>query len=78
MCTLDGFYYRPNEIAQKYGYKDKQHVGLSAQQVQKILPEVIRSAPVDSEYMTVDYASVVPLLVEAIKELKAEIEELKK
>jgi hypothetical protein len=78
VCTLDGFYYRPNEIAQKYGYKDKQHVGLSAQQVQKILPEVIKSAPVDSEYMTVDYASVVPLLVEAIKELKAEIEELKK
>jgi len=78
VCTLDGFYYRPNEIAQKYGYKDKQHVGLSAQQVQKVLPEVIKSAPVDAEYMTVDYASIVPLLVEAIKELKSEIEELKK
>jgi len=78
VCSLDGFYYRPNELAQKYGYENKQEVGLSAQQVQKILPEVIKSAPIDAEYMTVDYASVVPLLVEAIKELKAEIEELKK
>ena len=79
VCTLDGFYYTPNEIAQKLGYKkEKTRVGLSAQQVQAILPEVIKDCPADNKYMTVDYAKIVPLLVEAIKELKSEIEELKK
>jgi len=78
VATLDGFYYRGNEKAQKLGYDDKLKVGLSAQEVQKVLPEVIKSCPADSRYMTLDYSKVVPLLVEAIKELKSEIEELKK
>lgn len=77
VCSLNGFYYRANEKAQKLGYKDELQVGLSAQEVQKVLPEVIKDAPADSNYMTLDYAKTVPLLVEAIKELKAEIEELK-
>jgi hypothetical protein len=78
VATLDGFYYRGNKKAQKLGYDDKLKVGLSAQQVKAVLPEVIKSCPADNQYMTLDYSKVVPLLVEAIKELKAEIEELKK
>lgn len=78
VSTLNGFYYRGNEKAQKLGYDDKLKVGLSAQEVQKVLPEVIKSCPADNQYMTLDYSKVVPLLVEAIKELKSEIEELKK
>ena len=78
VSTLNGFYYRGNEKAQKLGYDDKLKVGLSAQDVQKVLPEIIKSCPADNRYMTLDYSKVVPLLVEAIKELKSEIEELKK
>ena len=78
VATLNGFYYRGNKKAQKLGYDDKLKVGLSAQEVQKVLPEVIKSCPADNQYMTLDYSKVVPLLVEAIKELKSEIEELKK
>jgi hypothetical protein len=78
VCSLNGFYYRGNKKAQALGYDDSLKVGLSAQEVKEVLPEIIKDCPADSRYMTVDYAKVVPLLVEAIKDLKAEIEELKK
>ena len=75
--SLSGFYYEANETAQALGYKVKREVGLSAQQVQKVLPEIVVPAPIDNQYLTIHYEKVIPLLVEAIKELKMEIEELK-
>jgi len=82
VCTLDGFYYERNEKAIELGYEGGElRVGLSAQQVKEVLPEVIKSAPINTDlgtdYMTLDYERIVPLLVEAIKELKEEVEELK-
>ena len=76
--SLNGFYYEPNEIAQQLGYKLKREVGVSAQEVQAILPEIIAPAPIDDKYLTVYYEKLVPLLIEAVKELSREIEELKK
>jgi hypothetical protein len=76
--TLNGFYYEANELAQSYGYEKKLEVGVSAQQVQAIMPEVVAPAPIDEDYLTVRYERLVPLLIEAIKELKAEVDELKK
>ncbi len=68
--TLDTFYYRANETAQSLGYSNERlEVGVSAQQVQKILPEVVHPAPVSSEYFTIQYERLVPLLIAAIKEL---------
>jgi hypothetical protein len=77
VCKLNGFYYEANETAQKLGYKPKREVGVSAQEVQEVLPEVVTDAPIGHGYLTVDYERIVPLLVEAIKELSAEIEMLK-
>jgi hypothetical protein len=74
---LNGFYYEANETAQKLGYKSKREVGVSAQELQEVLPEVVTDAPVGHGYLTVDYERVVPLLIEAIKELSAEVEMLK-
>jgi len=75
--TLDGFYYTPNQVAQDLGYEAIQDVGVSAQAVQAILPEVVAPAPIDDKYLTVRYEKLVPLLIEAIKELKAEVDSLK-
>ena len=74
---LNGFYYTPNETAQKLGYKKQEQVGLSAQEVEKVLPQIIRDAPIGQGYKTLDYSKVVPLLIEAIKDQQQQIEELK-
>ena len=76
--SLNGFYYEANQTAQDLGYTVRKEVGLSAQEVQSILPEIVVPAPIDEKYLTIHYERVVPLLVEAIKELSRQVEELKK
>jgi cytoskeletal protein CcmA (bactofilin family) len=78
VCSLNGFTYRFNDLAGQFGLNTEEtHVGVSAQEVYEVLPEVTGPAPINSEYITVKYDKLVPLLIEAIKELKKEIEELK-
>ena len=78
VMSLNGFQYQANETAQTLGYTVKPEIGLSAQEVQAVLPEVVVPAPIDEQYLTIHYERVIPLLVEAIKELKLEIDLLKK
>ena len=49
--------------------------GVIAQEIQKVMPELVDTR--DSGYLAVKYDKIVPLLIESIKELKREIEELK-
>jgi len=76
--ALSGFYYEANQTAQDLGYKPVREAGVSAQQVQTVMPEVVKPAPIDAQYLTVDYERLVPLLIEAIKELDAKVEGLMK
>jgi len=76
---LSGFYYEENELAESLGYTKHRQIGISAQQVQKQLPDcgVVVPAPIDEKYLTVRYEKLIPLLIEGIKELRAEVKELK-
>jgi hypothetical protein len=75
--TLSGFYYEANETAQALGYEAVREVGVSAQEIQAVLPEIVAPAPIDDQYLTVRYERLAPLLIEAIKELRQEVNALK-
>ena len=78
VLLLSGFTYTFNEVGQEKGFDGSiKHSGVSAQEVQAVLPEAVKPSPADSNYLTVQYEKLVPLLIEAIKELKAEVEDLK-
>jgi hypothetical protein len=77
LCSLTGFYYEANETAQALGYGVRKEVGVSAQDVQKVLPEIVTAAPIDDKYLTIYYDKLIPLVIEAIKELKQEVDALK-
>jgi len=77
VLALNGYYFTENEVAKSLGFnKDAMQVGVSAQEVQAVLPEVVAPAPVNSEYLTVRYERLTPLLIEAVKEQQRTIEEL--
>jgi trimeric autotransporter adhesin len=84
ISKLNAFYYVENDLAKSFGYNNNEkQLGLSAQEVKEVLPEIVTLAPFDTktdknnnilgsksgeDYLTVNYAKVVPLLVEGIKE----------
>ena len=53
----------------------KRSIGVIAQEVESIIPEVVNTN--EKGFKSVNYGNLVGLLIEAIKELKQEIEELK-
>jgi hypothetical protein len=76
--SLAGFHYHANELAQSLGYEPKPEVGVSAQEVQRVFPEIVVPAPIDENYLTVKYEKLIPVLIEAIKELSEEIDAIKR
>jgi len=74
--ALKGFYYRANATAEALGYESKREVGVSAQDVEAVMPEVVAPAPIDDRYLTLDYSRLVPLLIEAIKVQQDQIDDL--
>lgn len=59
--------------------KSKVHIGFSAQDMYKIVPEITRGASPDStETASINKTQLIPVLVRAIQELHEEIEMLKK
>ena len=52
-------------------------IGVIAQEIREVLPEVVLEGTDDDKTLSVSYGNIVGVLIEAIKELKAEIEVLK-
>ena len=84
---ISGVTFTQNKLAETYGYSDySKQVGVIAQEIQEVLPEAVTAAPFDiaedgtsksgENYLTVRYEKIVPLLIEGIKELQLQIEEL--
>jgi hypothetical protein len=59
------------------GSSDRTHMGVIAQEVQEVVPEVVTTRESDG-HLSVAYANMVGLLIESVKDLKAEVESLKK
>jgi hypothetical protein len=77
VCSLNGFTFNFNETGGELGFStDITYVGVSAQEVQEVLPEAVKPAPADDKYITVQYEKIVPLLIEAIKELNEKVSAL--
>jgi len=73
---LRGVYYnRIDEIDDKYKLV-KREVGVVAQEIMEVLPEVVYYAEDIDEY-SVTYGPIVSILIEAIKEQQKQIEELR-
>jgi hypothetical protein len=87
VAQLSGVYYTNNETAKSFGYdSDEVQVGVLAQDVEAVLPQIVKAAPFDLDvdgnsksgenYKTVQYDKLVPLLIEAINELQAKVKAL--
>jgi hypothetical protein len=87
VAKLSGVYYTFNDTAKSFGYdSDEEQVGVIAQEVEAVLPQIVKAAPFDLDennnsksgenYKTVQYDKLVPLLIEAINELQAKVKAL--
>lgn len=87
VCKWTGIYYNFNDEAAKHGFdKDERQVGFFAQDINETTPEATALAPFDNErghsrsgedYLTIKHDRLLPFLVESIKELSEQIQEIK-
>ena len=73
VMRMQGVHYKRNDVENA-----KPQIGVLAQDMEAIVPEVVLTADDEMQTKSVDYGKLVSVLIEAVKELKAEINELKK
>ena len=75
LLCLHGIYYNWNkEKFTDKPFEDERQIGFSAQELEKLFPELVR---IDAKgYKAVDYIRMTPVLVEAIKQQQPIIEQL--
>jgi hypothetical protein len=88
--AIKGITFNFNDVALQAGVGNQENqIGVLAQEIEAVLPEAVHPAPFDIQYVdgvatsksgqnykTVQYEKLVPLLIEAVKELSAKVSEL--
>jgi trimeric autotransporter adhesin len=87
ICQLNGSHYtlttKYNDVNNQPVTQQMEKYGVMAQDVEKLFPDMISEKALfknvgdNTIYKTVDYDQLVPVLIEAIKELRAEVQMLK-
>jgi len=72
MDKIGGYTFIWNDKQSTYEGHD---IGVIAQEIQEVLPELVTER--DNGYLAVKYEKIVPLLIESIKELKQEVDDIK-
>jgi hypothetical protein len=73
---ISGYEFDWNEKSPEWAQERGHDIGVVAQEIQKVHPEIVIERT--NGYLGVDYKRIIPLLIESIKELKQEVEDLKK
>jgi|TARA_E500000318_G_scaffold6794_1_gene6394 hypothetical protein len=72
VMQMQGVHYKRNDVEDA-----KPQIGVLAQDIEAIVPEIVLTADDEMQTKSVDYGKLTAVLIEAIKDLKAEIDELK-
>ena len=75
IMTLRGVYFNwKKEDFPDMEFNDSKQIGFIAQEIEKVLPEVVNHD--ENDYLTVEYSKVVPVLVNAMQEQQNKIDQL--
>jgi hypothetical protein len=78
ILMLNGVTYNWNkEFDPDINLDDRNHIGLLAQDVEKIIPQAVYTDNSKNQLKSMTYTELIPVLIEAIKEQQTQINELK-
>ena len=73
VMKMQGVYYKRKDIENA-----KEQIGVLAQDIETVLPQVVLTADDEMKSKSVDYGKLCALLIECVKDLQTQIDELKK
>jgi len=75
--TIENGLAKVNELrGVSYSKDNKKSIGVIAQEVEKVLPEIVITGKTEEKLKSVDYGRLTAVLIEAVKELEARVKEL--
>ena len=70
---MQGVYYKRKDIKNA-----KEQIGVLAQDIENVLPQVVLTADDEMKSKSVDYGKLCALLIECVKDLQTQVNDLKK